>query len=156
MQIIYKLTEEEYVRILQFHFSKDKRKIWLINGLIFLIFIFYTLLNGLNTKLLIIFLIYILLFGLGIFLWLPWLYKKSFKKQKLLSDKREMNFSENGFSLKTKVIDVFIKYEAIEEIRENNEFILLYISSNTFHFIPIRVLNDLNSLEKYLKIIHDS
>ena len=156
MQIIYKLTEEEYARMLQFHFSKDKRKIWLINGLIFLIFIFYTLLNGLNTGLLIIFLTYMLLFGLGIFLWLPWLYKKSFKKQKLLSDNREMNFSENGFSLTTKIINVFIKYEAIERIRKNDEFILLYISSNTFHFIPIRALNDLKSLEKYLKIIHDS
>ena len=156
MQISYELTEEEYARMLQFHFSKDKRKIWLINGVIFLIFILDTLLNGLSTELLITFLTYMLLFILGIFSWFPLLYKKSFRKQKLLSGKREMDFNEKGFSLRTEVTDTFIKYEAIEQVRKNNEFILLYITSNIFHFIPTRTLNNLNSLEKYLKIIHDS
>ena len=152
LQITYQLTENEFSRLLKFHFLHDRKKVWLIYTalFLFLLIINWPLQLNVLTVASIISATFTLYFTVKL---LAFIQKRQFKKSNILGAKRKMEFTDVGFSLKTDLLDVYTKYEALRKVRKNDEFIILYISSNSFHFLPLRALGGTNEVEKFWELL---
>lgn len=120
---------------------------------IFLALAFFVLSKGFTLSSFSALFIYILIIGLYIKFLIPWSFRRNFRKQKLLHDERTMTFKEDGFSLDTKMVNSFIKYEAIEELRVSDDVILLYVSPYMFHFVPLKVFTSETEKEDFLMFL---
>ena len=159
MIVRYRLTPDEFASLMRFHFEGSWKKLWfLLAGLVLVLLVvnLQTLstspLNSLTSifaPLLIFFIFLIALFKLAI----PLLQKRQFRKSNVLKDQREMEFTNEGFHLRTRLVEAFIKYEALTKLKINDEFILLYMSPASFHFIPTRAFENRKEKEELLKLV---
>ncbi len=148
MKLSYRLTADEFSDMLSLHYNQYKKKIYLIY---FLVLIGLSLIAWKGT-LDLAFILFVTIVSVSIIIRikfvLPWLYRQEFKKQKMLSCKREMIFSEDDFTVITEYFNATIKYSSIEKIIYFDSWILIYLSHNNFHFIPTRIFkSDYNKEE---------
>jgi len=152
LQVTYQLKENEVSQLLKFHFTHDRKKVWLIYTALFFLLLIINWPLRLNVLTVSSIISSILIFYIFIKL-LAFIQKKQFIKCNILGTTRNMEFSDDGFSLNTDIGDIFTKYEAIKKTIRNDEFIIIYISSNSFHFLPLRAFESKNDTEKLWGIL---
>jgi hypothetical protein len=149
MKIKYQLTPDEFVVMMNLHYSQYKKRKYIAYGLGLLFVCFVNWRDKLDVLFFATMLFYISFIVFTLKYLIPFAYKRQFKKEKLLHTTREMEFLEDNFTLKTENFDVTISYKAIEKVIRSDKFFLLYISSRVFHFLPV------SAFESELKLFNE-
>lgn len=152
MKFSYTLTADEFSDMVSSHFSQYKKQTYLSSLLLLMGLSFLSWKGTLDFSFILFVIIITMSLVASIKLLLPWRYRRSFKKQKMLSCRREMIFSEDDFTIITKYLKATIKYSSIEKVVYFNAWILIYLTHNNFHFIPTRIFKSDEEKEELLKI----
>lgn len=153
IQVCYELDKQMFIQMMMLHYKLHQKPFWIM---FFGLFIFLVYINwplSFSVYSLSLVLVPILMGYFALRMLSPILYGMRFKHLKLMHGKRQMTFSDENFTLTAKMIDVSLNYKAIEKIRRNDEFLLLYISSVSFHFIPITAFKSKKDLETLWDIL---
>ena len=154
MKIKYLLTPDEFVLMVNLHYSQYRKIKYIVYAILFSFLCFTHWKGVLNWEFLLMVFLPLVILELTLKYLLPFIYKIKFKKLKLLNTTREMEFLEDVFTVKTEYLDISIKYEAVEKVIHSKEFILLYMAKNTFHYLPIRAFENQNDMQSILDLLN--
>jgi YcxB-like protein len=80
--------------------------------------------------------------------------RKSYREDKTLQHQAELSWDDEGFRSQSESGQMLLRWSALIGYRENNEFILLYLSRDRYVPIPLAQINNSAELAKLKEYTH--
>ncbi len=149
MNCNYKLSEAETVKAMQLHGrgAKSTLIILCVMGIILVLTAVFTEYKVIAISSLVggVLGYFLVLFGL-----IPFNAKKQYKQNRALRNKITMEMTDQGVNFKSESGESKLKWNDIHKWKFSSGVYLLYITSNMFHMIPSRVLQNKETFEAFL------
>ena len=149
MECSYTLSESEVVKAMQLHGRGTNRTLAVLSvvGVALILLGIFTELKTIG-------------FGgaigglvgyfVSVFLVIPFNAKRQFKQNRSLRGEMTLSLSEQEIDFKAETGESKLQWSDIRKWKEGGGMYLLYITSNMFHMVPSRVINNENELSNLL------
>jgi hypothetical protein len=148
----YTVTEQDTVEALRLHWRTTRPILFLqvVIGfwVIALVFIGPTeIIRFLAIACVVMFILIRLILG-------PLIQRRTYRKYKLLQEPVTLNFDDDGVKLSTDSYYINLKWDKFIRWKDDDNYILLYISPRQYYVIPKRIMDDGFKLEVFIERIY--